>query len=225
MRILIVEDQEEIASGLKLGLQKNGHAVDYLLDGESGERRMALRRDDYDFLILDLMLPGKSGLDVCRTLREMGVTTPILMLTGRDAVEDKVQALNSGADDYLVKPFSFEELSARIRAIHRRPAQTLGEELRVQDLTLNPATREVYRDGKKINLTLKEFELLQYLMRHPDKAINREDLFAHLWDFADNSLSNIIEAHIKNLRKKIDGKGQEKLLETVRGVGYKIRSS
>jgi two-component system OmpR family response regulator len=226
MRILIVEDEEPIAHSLKLFLEKHGNAVDFLLDGKSGERRMATRRDDYDFLILDLTLPEKNGFEVCQSLRKLGITTPILILTGRNNVQDKVLALDSGADDYIVKPFSPEELLARIRAIYRRPVGSFVETLQVRDLTLDPGTREVHRDGKKIELTLKEFELLQYLMRHPDQAINREDLFAHLWDFSDNSLSNIIDAHMKNLRKKVDAEVEEdeKLLETVRGIGYKIRT-
>jgi DNA-binding response OmpR family regulator len=199
--------------------------VDCLADGQLGERRMTMRREDYDFLILDIMLPGKSGVEICRSLRKAGVTTPILILTGLNDTKDKVSALDGGADDYLVKPFSAEELMARMRAIQRRPTEALGENIAIQDLMLNPATREVHRNGKKIELTLKEFELLQYLMRHPDKAIGREEIFAHLWDFSENSLSNVIDAHMKNLRKKIDGEGEEDLFETVRGIGYKIKSS
>lgn len=225
MRILIVEDEENIATSLKLLLEENGHAVDYLLDGKAGERRIASRHDDYDFLILDLMLPGKDGFEICRSLRKVGLTIPILILTGRNNIEDKVLALDSGADDYLVKPFSSEELLARLRAIYRRPVGAFIDSLKIQDLMLDPGSREVRRGERKIELTLKEFELLQYLMRHPDRAINREDLFAHLWDFSDNSLSNIIDVHMKNLRKKIDIENEEKLLETVRGIGYKIKSS
>jgi len=223
MRILIVEDEEDLANALKKGLEKFGYAVDYLLDGEAGERRITLRHNDYDFIVLDLMLPRKSGLEVCRSLRSIGITTPILILTGRDNIHDKVSALDSGADDYLVKPFSFEELLARIRAIYRRPPEAFVDEIRIYDIVLNPATREVRRGEEKINLTLKEFEILHYLMRNPNKAIDREELFVHLWDFADNSLSNVIDVHIKNLRNKIDKDNDEKILETVRGVGYRIR--
>jgi DNA-binding response OmpR family regulator len=222
MRVLIVEDEEKLALSLKKGLEKSGYAVDYLLDGEAGERRLKTRHQDYDIVVLDLMLPGKSGFEVCRSLRDQGVTLPILVLTARDTVSDKVEALDSGADDYLVKPFSLEELLARMRAIHRRPNTVLEKELRVRDVVLNPNTREVHRGEEKINLTLKEFELLAYMMRHPNQVLNREDIFLHLWDFADNSLSNTIDVHIKNLRKKLGDKDHDRLVETVRGVGYKI---
>jgi DNA-binding response OmpR family regulator len=222
MRVLIVEDEEKLALSLKKGLEKSGYAVDYLLDGEAGERRLKTRHQDYDVVILDLMLPGKNGFEVCRSLRDQGVTLPILVLTARDTVNDKVEALDNGADDYLVKPFSLEELLARMRAINRRPNTVLEKELRVRDVTLNPNTREVYRGEEKVNLTLKEFELLAYMMRHPNQVLNREDIFLHLWDFADNSLSNTIDVHIKNLRKKLGDKDHDRLVETVRGVGYKI---
>lgn len=224
MRILIIEDEEKLAKSLKKGLEKNGYAVDYLTDGEAGERRIQMYQKDYDFVILDLMLPGKNGFEICKSVRDQGITVPILVLTARDTVDDKVTALNNGADDYLVKPFSFEELLARVRAVQRRPSETIVDELKVQDLTLNPATRVVSRGGEHLNLTLKEFELLHYLMRHPNQAMSREDIFVHLWDFADNSLSNTIDVHMKNLRKKIDDQKNEKLLETVRGVGYKIKN-
>jgi DNA-binding response OmpR family regulator len=223
MHILIIEDEEKLAQSLKKGLERSGYAVDYLLDGESGERRLNIRHKDYDFVILDLMLPGKSGFEVCKALRDRGITIPILILTARDTVDDKVSAFNNGADDYLTKPFSLEELLARIRAIGRRPNRVLEKELKVKDVVLDPNKREVYRGERKINLTLKEFELLSYLMRHPDQVLNREDIFIHLWDFADNSLSNTIDVHIKNLRSKLDDQDNEKLIETVRGVGYKIR--
>ena len=224
MRILIIEDEEKLAKSLKKGLEKNGYAVDYLTDGEAGERRIQMYQKDYDFVILDLMLPGKDGFAICKSVREQGITVPILVLTARDTTGDKVLALNNGADDYLVKPFSFEELLARVRAVQRRPSETMVDELKVQDLTLNPTTRVVTRGGEQLNLTMKEFELLHYLMRHPNQAMGREDIFVHLWDFADNSLSNTIDVHIKNLRKKIDDQKNDKLLETVRGVGYKIKN-
>jgi len=222
MRILIIEDEEKLAQSLKKGLEKSGYAVDYLLDGESGERRLKTRHKDYDFVILDLMLPNKNGFEVCRSLRDEGITLPILILTARDTVNDKVLALDNGADDYLVKPFSLVELLARIRAVNRRPSGMLEEELHIQDVRLNPNTREVFRGDRKIELTLKEFELLQYLMRHPNQVLDRESIFLHLWDFADNSLSNTIDVHIKNLRKKLGGQENDKLVETIRGVGYKI---
>src|SRR3989344_2325205 len=224
MRILIVEDEEMLAKTLKTGLESQGHAVDYLMDGKEGERRILICHKDYDLIILDLMLPGKSGYDICKGVRAAGIHIPILILTALDRTEEKVLALDNGADDYLVKPFSFQELLARIRALERRPRESLPEVLVVKDLELNPATRAVTRDKKPILLTLKEFELLQYLMKHPNEAMGREDIFVHLWDFADMSMSNTIDVHIKNLRKKIDDQKNDKLLETVRGVGYSIEA-
>lgn len=224
MKILIVEDEEKLAKALKTGLESIGYAVDYLTTGDKGETRIRICRNDYDLVILDLMLPVKNGFEICRSVRAAEVTLPILILTARDAIEDKVLALDSGADDYLVKPFSFDELVARMRALLRRPHETLSGELTVHDLVLNPKSREVHRGDKKIDLTLKEFELLQYLMRNPNQVLGREDIFAHLWDFADPSLSNVIDVHIKNLRKKIDEGHPIKLLETSRGVGYSIKA-
>lgn len=224
MKVLIVEDEEKLAMGLKSGLERHGFTADYVTDGKAGETRIRMCRGDYDVVILDLMLPMKNGFEVCHDVRLAGVTLPILILTARDSIEDKVLALNSGADDYLVKPFSFDELVARLHALLRRPHETLPEELRISDLVLNPVTREVWRGREKIELTLKEFELLQYLMRHPGAVMGREDIFAHIWDFADSSLSNVIDVHIKNLRRKIDDKHDTKLLETIRGVGYTIKA-
>jgi DNA-binding response OmpR family regulator len=223
MKVLIVEDEEKLAEALKTGLKYEGFTVDVLNDGLRGENRILMCRGDYDIVILDLMLPGKNGFEICKTVRGKGVTLPIIILTARDGTDDKILALNSGADDYLVKPFAFGELLARIRALLRRPRESLPELLQLNDLILNPTTREVTRDGKHVDLTLKEFELLQYLMRHPNQVMGREDIFAHLWDFADSSLSNVIDAHIKNLRKKIDEGYAKKLLETIRGVGYTIK--
>lgn len=223
MKVLVVEDEEKLAEALKSGLKYEGYTVDILADGLRGENRILMCRGDYDIVILDLMLPGKNGFEICKSVREKGVTLPIIILTARDGVDDKILALNSGADDYLVKPFAFGELLARIRALLRRPRESLPGTLQISDLILNPTTREVTRDEKQIELTLKEFELLQYLMRHPNQVMGREDIFAHLWDFADSSLSNVIDAHIKNLRKKIDEGYAKKLLETIRGVGYTIK--
>ncbi len=223
MRILIVEDEEKLALSLKKGLEKEGFAVDYIMDGEAGERRIIISHKDYDLIILDLMLPGKDGFQICRTVREQQINVPILVLTARDATDDKVAALDAGADDYLVKPFSFEELMARVRALLRRPEQTLPNELVVKDLKLDTTTRKVTRKGKEINLTLKEFNLLEYLMRNADQVLTREQILDHLWDFAFDSFSNVVDVHIKNLRKKIDGTHHEKLLETIRGVGYRIK--
>jgi DNA-binding response OmpR family regulator len=224
MRILIVEDEEKLATALKKGLEKEGFAVDYLMDGIAAARRILLSHKDYDAIILDLMLPGKDGFEICKEVREQDITTPILILTARDAVEDKVAVLNSGADDYLVKPFLFEELMARIRALLRRPEQALPNELAVRDLRLDANTRRVTRRGKEITLTLKEFNLLEYLMRHAGQVISREKILDHIWDFGFDSFSNVVDVHTKNLRKKIDEPYNEKLLETIRGVGYRIKN-
>lgn len=223
MRILIIEDEEKLAKSLVRGFVKHGYAADYVLDGEAGERRIELYHKDYDLVTLDLMLPGKSGFDVCRSIRERGITIPILVLAARDTIEDKVRALNCGSDDYLIKPFSFDELLARVGAILRRPHDTALGELRAGNILLKPTEREVYRGGTKVDLTLKEFELLYYLMRNPGKVLNREDIYAHLWDFAANSMSNIIDVHIKNLRKKIGDDDHETIVETIRGVGYRLQ--
>ena len=223
MRALIIEDEEKLAQSIKKGLERSGYAADYVLDGQSGEKRIMLYRSDYDVIILDLMLPEKNGFEVCRAVREAGITVPILILTARDMTDDKILALDSGADDYLVKPFSFEELLARLRALLRRPATTLPNDLRVGTLTLKLAEHEAYQSGVKLDLTLKEFELLHYLMRHHGTVVNREELYLHLWDFADNAMSNIIDAHVKNLRKKlITGSAGATTIETVRGIGYRI---
>ncbi|MDE2145012.1 MAG: response regulator transcription factor [Patescibacteria group bacterium] len=224
MRILIVEDNKKLAEVIKRGLEKEGFAVDYLTDGESGEKRALINHREYDLLILDVMLPKKDGVAVCKTLRANGITTPILMLTAKVATEDKVLGLDSGADDYLTKPFSFSELVARIKALLRRPAEPLPEELKAKDLVLNTITRSVSRGGKDITLTLKEFMVLEYLMRHPNQAITREQLYDHAWDFATVPFSNTIDVHLKNLRRKIDDGHKEKLLETIRGVGYRLKS-
>lgn len=224
MKILIIEDEEQLAQSVKKLFEKSGYAADYLMDGESGQRRIEICHKDYDMVILDLKLPKKDGFEVCKEVRAKGIKIPILILTARDTVDEKILALDSGADDYLVKPFSSEELMARVRALSRRPRETMPPKLKVGDITLDPAAQEVFRNGRKINLTLKEFELLRYFMRNPGKVLNREDIFVHLWDFADNSMSNVIDVHIKNLRKKINDKENKKLLETIRGVGYRLRA-
>ncbi|HZZ99593.1 MAG TPA: two-component system response regulator RppA [Candidatus Paceibacterota bacterium] len=223
MRILIVEDEEKLAQSLKKGLEHEGFAVDYVTDGEAGQRRIEMSHKDYDAVILDLMLPKKDGFEICKAVRSENITIPILVLTARDATDDKVTALDAGADDYLVKPFSLSELLARLRALLRRPEQTLPVELAVRDLRLNTTTRKVYRHDEEVQLTLKEFGLLEYLMRHPNQVLTREQILDHLWDFAFDSFSNVVDVHMKNLRKKIDGDSPEKLLETIRGVGYRIK--
>src|SRR3989338_198122 len=224
MKVLLVEDEEKLRSALTRGLNTHGYTVDGVTDGKKALTRITLQRSDYDLVILDLMLPAMDGLDICIEARETGVTPPILVLTARNETEKKVSLLRSGADDYLVKPFSFAELTARMEALMRRPAEVLPETLKVRDIELNVAERRVYRDGKEIPLTLKEFGLLEYFLRHPDQVVNREDLLAHLCDFNYASFSNVVDVHIKNLRKKLSDASGEDALETIRGVGYRLRT-
>ncbi len=222
MRILLVEDEEKLAKAVVLGLTKKGYAVDYILDGEKAMKRIALNHIDYDLVILDLMLPGMDGLSICKKMRESSITTPILILTARDEIETKVDLLLSGADDYLVKPFSFDELCARIAALLRRPVEVLPSVILVGDIVLNSSSHVVTKNNKNVSLTLKEFVLLEYFMRHPNTVINREELLTHLWDFNYSSFSNVVDVHVKNLRKKLDLQEGQTVLETVRGVGYRF---
>jgi DNA-binding response OmpR family regulator len=223
MKILIIEDNEKLAQMLKKGFESKGYAADYILDGEAGQSRIELCYDDYDIVILDLMMPKKNGLEVCQYIREKNITIPILILTARDSTDDKISALDCGADDYLVKPFSFKELLSRIRAILRRPNNSLPTELRINKITLNPTTRKVFSGKKEVKLTLKEFSLLEYLMRHPNQVLKREQILDNLWDFGFDSFSNVVDVHIKNLRKKLEDKSNGEFLETIRGIGYRIK--
>jgi len=221
MRILVVEDQENLAKLIKKGLELEGLAVDYVLDGEAGLNRILTHRGDYDLVILDWMLPKKNGDEVCREARGKNIEIPILMLTARDSAKDIASGLDAGADDYLPKPFSFEVLLARIRALMRRPKLTLPLELKAKDIVLNPATRKVMRGREEIELTLKEFGLLEYLMRSKNMTVTREQILSSVWDFAFDSFANVVDVHITNLRKKIGDK-EAKIIETVRGVGYRM---
>jgi DNA-binding response OmpR family regulator len=189
-------------------------------EGPAALRRILINRDEYDLVVLDRMLPGKDGVSVCKEWRENGVIVPVLMLTALDTTEDKVTGLASGADDYLAKPFDFKELLARIHALLRRPKQSFPDILNSRDISINTTTRIVTYKNKPISLTLKEFMVLEYLMRNGDKVVTRDDLYAHAWDFADSSFSNTVDVHIKNLRKKIHDNG--KIIQTIRGVGYKM---
>lgn len=224
MRILVVEDNQKLADSLTRGFTQEGYAADYLLNGEEGKRRLSVSHKDYDVVILDVTLPGKSGLEVCRGLREEGIMIPILMLTARDTVDDKITGLDSGADDYLVKPFSFGELLSRVRALTRRPRSSLPPNLEVGDLVLNPSTQEVFKAGKKIELTLKEFRLLEFFMEKPGQVINRQQIIDHLWDFQFNPMSRVIDVHINNLRNKLDT-NHGTTLETIRGLGYRLKKA
>lgn len=223
MRILIVEDETKLAEALKRGLELKGFAVDWLSDSEKARTRILLYRNEYDLILLDLMLPGVDGATICRDARAEGVTTPIIILTARDETENKVELLNLGADDYIAKPFSFEELVARMTAVLRRPAETLPTNLEVRDIVLDPGRRVVEKEGTAIPLTLKEYSLLEFFMRHPDEALSRETIMDHVWSFDFPGFSNVLDVHMKNLRKKLDTyETADPLFETVRGVGYRL---
>lgn len=223
MKILVVEDEENLAKLLKKGLESEGYAVDHCADGDSAQRRIELNHKDYDLILLDLMLPKKSGFEVCQNIRSSNINTPVLILTAKADIESKVTLLDCGADDYMIKPFVFSELLARVRALTRRPESILHSELAIADLVLNLNTKKLHRDGKEIDLTLKEFRLLEYFMRRPNVVIERVDITDNIWDFDHDSFSNALDVYINRLREKID-KGREKgLIETVRGTGYKFR--
>ena len=227
MRVLIVEDTVKLAQTLKRGLEMEGYAVDVVHDGLAVRRRFAAWRGEpgllpYDLLVLDVMLPSVDGLTLCRELRAWGFSLPVLMLTARDATADKVAGLDSGADDYLVKPFAFEELLARLRTLLRRPPQALPQTLTVGDLTLDPAAREVRRGGEVLVLSAKEFGLLELFMRHPGQVLTRDRLLDHAWDAEFDSYSNIVDVYVGRLRRKIDRPGAPSRLLTVRGVGYRL---
>jgi two-component system copper resistance phosphate regulon response regulator CusR len=224
MKILIIEDEESLAQLLKRGLETQGYAVDYLTDGEAGQKRIEYHHKDYDLIILDLMLPKKSGNEICKSVREMGVTTPIIILTAKSDTFSKISMLDIGADDYMVKPFEFSELSARIRALVRRPKVILPTELKVGDITLNQNTRKVFKGNKIVILTLKEFRLLEYLMRRANEVVKRVDLIDNIWDFDYDSFSNIIDVYINRLRDKMDKDRKAKLIETIIGVGYRLNA-
>lgn len=222
MRLLLVEDEQKIANALKRGLEQEAYAVDVAYDGQEGLNRALTGR--YDLLILDRMLPNISdGLDICRAVRREGNKQPILMLTARDGTRDRVEGLDGGADDYLVKPFSFEELLARVRALLRRPEQATDTVLRVADLELTPGAFDVRRTGRRIELSRKEFALLEYLMRNPGRVLTKDQLIAHVWDFDADILPNTVEAFIAALRHKIDKPFDgPALIHTVRGFGYRL---
>jgi DNA-binding response OmpR family regulator len=221
MKILVVEDEHRIAQGIREGLEEEGYAVDVEHDGESGYNT-ASSSDNYDLIILDVMMPGLNGYQVAAKLRHDGNHTPILMLTAKDQERDIVKGLDTGADDYLAKPFSFDVLLARIRALLRRPHQSLGETLTVGDLMLDPADKRVERAGKDIRLTSKEFAILEYFMRNPGRVLSKDNIISHVWDFDADVLPNNVEVFMTFLRAKIDKPFKHQLLHTVRGFGYKL---
>ena len=220
MRILLIEDDVTIARLLKEGLEDESYAVDVAHDGSEGYRTASA--DEYDVIILDIMLPEMNGYEVCRALRKDGNKTPILMLTARDAERDIVEGLDTGADDYLAKPFSFDVLLARIRALLRRPNEKLEEILQVGDLKLDPSLKKVTRASQEITLTAKEYGVLEYLMRNKGKVLSKEQIISHVWDFDADVLPNNVELFIMFLRRKIDKPFKSKLIHTVSGFGYKL---
>jgi len=220
MRVLVVEDEKKIAEFVRKGLTEQGYAVDVAFDGEEALAWPSVAA--FDAIVLDVMLPLRDGVDVCRTLRKRGLKTPILMLTARDAVDDRVAGLDSGADDYLVKPFAFAELLARLRALSRRPPAVLGARLTLADLEVDTSTRAVSRRGREIELTTKEYTILEYLMRNPDQVMTRTMIAERVWNYDFDNASNVIDVHIRNLRRKIDDGFETKLIRTVRGAGYRI---
>lgn len=221
MRVLLVEDEKKVASFIKKGLEEHGYAVDFGADGTTG-LAMALDRI-HDLVILDINLPGIDGLSVLRQMRAQKVLTPVLLLTIRATIEDKVIGLDTGADDYLAKPFSFEELLARVRALLRRQAADKSPVLAVADLSLDPASRQVFRDGNPIELTSKEFAILEYFMRNAGRVLTRAMIIDHAWDYDFDADTNVVDVYVNYLRKKIDAPYHPKLLHTVRGTGYVLR--
>src|SRR3989344_6751333 len=222
MRILIVEDEKKLAKIIKDGWEAKGYTVDHLADGQKAASRILVNHSDYDLIVLDLMLPHKGGLELCKEIRDKDITTPILVLTGNADLESKVTLFDAGADDYLVKPFQFDELLGRLRAISRRPKQLLPAVLQVSDITLNPSTMKVSRAGNEVKLTLKEFRILEYFMRNPNKVLSREDFTSNIWDFEYDSFSNVLDVFINKVRNKIDKGRYNKLIETIHGIGYKL---
>ena len=221
MRVLIVEDEPKMAGLLRRGLRQEGIAADLAAKGEDAVWMAGATM--YDAIVLDLMLPGIDGLEVCRRLRDDGVLSPILMLTARDGVHDRVAGLDSGADDYLVKPFSYAELLARLRALARRSHGTGTPELRVGDLRLDPARHQVWRGKEEIELSAKEFAVLEVFMRRPGEVLSRFQLLEHAWDYEYENRSNIVDSYVRLLRRKIDAPFGTQSIQTVRGAGYRLR--
>lgn len=220
MRILIVEDNQKLAGYIKKALEQKSYSVDCIYDGEVGEKRAMF--GEYDLLMLDIMLPKKDGIAVCKSLRQENINLPIIMLTAKGELDDRVEGLDSGADDYLVKPFELQELLARIRALLRRPKEKVAEVLNAQDIIIDNATHTVKKAGKELKLTLKEFAVLEYLIRNKGQVVNREQILDHCWDFAFDSFSNIVDVYIKQLRRKLNDKNG-KYIKTIREVGYQFQ--
>ena len=222
MRVLVIEDERRLAQIIKRGLVEGGYAVDLAFDGEEG--KFLAETESYDLVILDLMLPKIDGLMVCRELRNKGIKTPILILTAKTTLDDKVAGLNSGADDYLTKPFAFLELSARIAALIRRSQAIPVAQLSVADLILDPTKHLAKRGARQIKLTPKEFSILELLLSHKDDVVSRTVITEHVWDYNFDGMSNVVDVFVASLRKKIGDTGKDKIIQTVHGVGYRIAS-
>jgi DNA-binding response OmpR family regulator len=221
VRILVVEDERRLAAVLKQGLEEHGYAVDAVFDGEAGLHLATV--EPYDLVLLDVMLPLLDGYAVCRRLRTHRRNVPVLLLTARDAVDDRVAGLDSGADDYLTKPFAFRELLARMRALLRRDAPSRDPLLRVADLTVDTVSHEVRRAGRAVALTSKEYAILEYFMRHPNRVLTRAQIAEHVWDFDFVSVSNVVDVYLGYLRRKLGDDREPRLLRTVRGTGYQLK--
>ena len=221
MKLLVIEDDRTVGQYVKHGLEEERFTADLVEDGLEGLRMASAGH--YDVIVLDIRLPGMTGFEIVRTLRDRGVTTPVLMLTAQDSVEFKVQGLRAGADDYVTKPFSFEELLARVEALSRRPREVAPAVLQVDDLTLDTGTREVHRAGQRLDLTPKEYLVLEYLMRHPGRVMSRTLITEYVWDYHFDPGTNIVDVVINRLRKKVDAGAAKKLIHTVRGVGYVVK--
>ncbi len=222
MRVLVVEDEKKLAGFIKQALKEDGHAIDVCHDGD--EASQLATEEAYDAIILDLQLPGRDGLMILRDLRKKGKATPVLILTARDTVKDRVRGLDEGADDYLTKPFSLDELRARLRALFRR-GQAGSSILKFEDLSMNLIDRLVLRGTREIELTAKEFSLLEYFLRNPRKALTRSSIAEHVWDFNFEWQSNVLEVFVNALRKKTEADGEPRLIHTVRGVGYVLKEA
>jgi two-component system OmpR family response regulator len=220
VRILVVEDEPRLAGLVRRGLTEEGHAVD--LAGTGEEALDWVEAAPFEAIVLDVMLPGIDGFEVCRRLRRRGIHIPILLLTARDAVADRVVGLDAGADDYLVKPFAFAELTARLRALARRPPETLETVLRAGDVRLDPATRQVWRGDREIALSNKEFRILEYLLRHPNRVLTRGMIADHVWDYDFPNVTNVIDVHIRSLRRRLGDPYPGTLIQTIRGAGYRL---
>ena len=223
MRVLVIEDERRLAQIIKRGLVEEGYAVDLAFDGEEG--KFLAETEDYDLIILDLMLPKIDGLEICRELRSKGIKTAILILTAKTTLDDKVAGLNSGADDYLTKPFAFLELSARVAALIRRNHRIAKPVLTTKDLTLDPAKHSVIRGGRKIKLTPKEFAILELLLARRGEVVSRTVLTEHVWDYNFDGMSNVVDVFVASLRKKIGDTGKKRIIQTVHGIGYQINDN